>query len=563
VYVADAADGTVQKFTPEGQLVSGWGEDGSIDLSHGGPIKGITVSTTGDLFVSTYRYVFPTANYLWTQIGQDGVSRTQIDAAAVGLGSPGEGGIEINSTGGFYASQEPGGSGGVMYKHPNGRQSSLVYVYPLVFNSSHTNTGIALDRLTNDLYVSQTDHIDQIRPHENCIEAPTPVGPPQNICDPDDSFGQGHLKGAAGLAFAPATRAVYAADAAEDRIAVFKPLPMPSATTGDASASGTTAHIAGHVDPATAGTVTGCRFEYGTDLTYGDGTVPCSPGGPLTAPTDVSADLSGLAPLTTYHYRLTAEGSNGWPSYGADRTFTSPDTLPAVAAGTATGVGPTAATLNAQVNPMGSSTVYRFDYGTSTDYQSATPISEPIGADETGHAVSTQVADLVPGTTYHFRVVAINFSGQTAGPDRTFSTPAAPSMADSAISEVTATGATFTAVVRPSFSPTALRLEYGAGPSLDRTLSGELGADGDTHSVRFRIDGLSPRTGYRVRIVATNAVGSVSGPEIAFTTAGLPTETRPSCKRGFVMRHGKCRKKRHKKGPHRHRHGHGKKRSRR
>jgi hypothetical protein len=44
-----------------------------------------------------------------------------------------------------------------------------------------------------------------------------------------------------------------------------------------------------------------------------------------TTPGNVSATLSGLAPATTYHYRISATNSNGQTTTGVDRTFT---TLP-------------------------------------------------------------------------------------------------------------------------------------------------------------------------------------------------------------------------------------------
>ena len=35
-------------------------------------------------------------------------------------------------------------------------------------------------------------------------------------------------------------------------------------------------------------------------------------------------------------------------------------------------------------------------------------------------SVSTEIAGLLPDTTYHFRVIAVNFSGAAHGPDQTF-----------------------------------------------------------------------------------------------------------------------------------------------
>jgi len=98
-------------------------------------------------------------------------------------------------------------------------------------------------------------------------------------------------------------------------------VPAPGATSlaptsvGDASAS-----LAGVIDPNDA-TLAACSFEYGTALPYTQ-SVPCST---LPAATggyqSVSAQLSGLAPNTSYHYRVLASSPAGVGA-GADVTFT-------------------------------------------------------------------------------------------------------------------------------------------------------------------------------------------------------------------------------------------------
>jgi hypothetical protein len=92
----------------------------------------------------------------------------------------------------------------------------------------------------------------------------------------------------------------------------------PDATTGDASAiSGSGATVAGSITP-NAGSAS-YHFEYGTTTGYGASTAGQTAGG--VAPVAASATLSGLAPNTTYHYRLVATTADG-SAAGADRTFT-------------------------------------------------------------------------------------------------------------------------------------------------------------------------------------------------------------------------------------------------
>jgi hypothetical protein len=91
----------------------------------------------------------------------------------------------------------------------------------------------------------------------------------------------------------------------------------PGVTTGGAAnVAQQTARLTGAVDPN--GDTTGYQFQYGTTSAYGAVTpeVTVSGDGKKT----VTADVSGLAPATTYHYRLIAHNSKG-VSKGGDRTF--------------------------------------------------------------------------------------------------------------------------------------------------------------------------------------------------------------------------------------------------
>lgn len=80
----------------------------------------------------------------------------------------------------------------------------------------------------------------------------------------------------------------------------------------------------------------------------------------------------------------------------------------------------TSAQLTAIVNPNGRETSYYFQYGPSVAYGSQTP-TLAVGSGTTRQKVGQAVSGLIPDTTYHFRVVAVNTSGAVAlGRDRTF-----------------------------------------------------------------------------------------------------------------------------------------------
>jgi thermitase len=128
------------------------------------------------------------------------------------------------------------------------------------------------------------------------------------------------------------------------------PAPVPlTGAASDVTASGAT--LGGSVNPA--GTATSYYFEYGTTSGYGSHTPPQSVGSG-SQPAAVSAPVSGLAPSTTYHYRLVAlRGSVAFP--GADVTFTTPAS-PAPPPGTtpqSPGGAPAPSTPAGPANPGG------------------------------------------------------------------------------------------------------------------------------------------------------------------------------------------------------------------
>jgi hypothetical protein len=97
--------------------------------------------------------------------------------------------------------------------------------------------------------------------------------------------------------------------------------PRPNATTdGTSNITYASAILYGSVNAN--GQATNYLFQYGTTRAYGSQT-PLSAAGNGTITTKVSQPLTGLQPLTTYHYRIVAIGPNG-TALGGDRTFITP-----------------------------------------------------------------------------------------------------------------------------------------------------------------------------------------------------------------------------------------------
>src|SRR5204863_528139 len=204
----------------------------------------------------------------------------------------------------------------------------------------------------------------------------------------------------------------------------------------------TAATLNASVNP-NGGAVSDCRFEYGTSVFY-EASVPCSslPGSGTSA-VAVSAEVEGLAPNTTYHFRIVASNEGGTGT-GVDRTLTTLPNAPRVETRAATALASTSATLNASVNPNGATVgKCRFEYGSTSAYGSSVPCASLPGSGTSAVAVSAEVQGLSANTTYHFRIVASNAGGTGAGADQTFTTvSSAPSVVTGTASALTQSTAT-------------------------------------------------------------------------------------------------------------------------
>ena len=206
-------------------------------------------------------------------------------------------------------------------------------------------------------------------------------------------------------------------------VKVFAPTAVPAVNIDPPS--GVTpfaAHLTGSVTPV--GAVASYRFEYSSDggATWSSAPTEETPTG-AEAPVPVSADLS-LEPVATYTARLVAEDGEG-NNVTFPVVFATPPAQPVAVTGSVSGVGTDKAHLQGTVNPLGAQASYHFEYGTSTAYGSRVPVTEGVaGGGRKAIAVGHDVTGLLPGTVYHYRLVADGPGGQGAGADHTFETPA-------------------------------------------------------------------------------------------------------------------------------------------
>jgi hypothetical protein len=227
----------------------------------------------------------------------------------------------------------------------------------------------------------------------------------------------------------------------------FVPL-VKSAEPGDRT--GISATLRGEVDPDGQG-LTSCVFEVVTVAAFessgfaGAATVPCLPGageiGSGPSFVAVTGNLTGLTAGDTYEYRLvaTTAGPIGGTATTGALAFTAP-AKPAVTGTVAGEISSEFATLQAEINPLGSPTTYFFEIVSAADYDAAAEdpylrgTRTPVPSGEVGEGgvsgdvpagVEQEISRLSPGTEYHFRVVASNGEGESAGEDTTFVTAAA------------------------------------------------------------------------------------------------------------------------------------------
>ena len=198
--------------------------------------------------------------------------------------------------------------------------------------------------------------------------------------------------------------------------------------------------------------------------------------------------------------------------------------LPSVATEDASKVSTTGMVLHGKVNPEGEEIKEcYFEYGTEIGVYTNRVACEQAPSGITGTEdvpVSATLTGLSSSDIRSFRIVATNANGAAHGSDVTVSPPA---LSDEAIANVGVAGAAVDAQIDAGGVATSVHLEYGTSTQYgSSTLEQSAGESVEPVSISLPLAGLSNDTAYHVRIVATNALGTTEGTDVAFATFAVP-----------------------------------------
>ena len=122
-----------------------------------------------------------------------------------------------------------------------------------------------------------------------------------------------------------------------------------------------------------------------------------------------------------YSTRIKVTDNEG-AAYEEAFTITVTATAPTAATVAVSDKTKTTATLNGTVNANNYSTTVSFEYGETTDYGTTVDASPKTVTGTANTSVSAAISGLTAGTTYHYRVKAVNAGGTTYGEDMSFTT---------------------------------------------------------------------------------------------------------------------------------------------
>ena len=206
---------------------------------------------------------------------------------------------------------------------------------------------------------------------------------------------------------------------------------------------------------------------------------------------------------------------------------------PQISGEEATNVALTSATLNGAINACGYYTVINptFEYGLTTTYTHVVPAS-PVTITGSGNTpVTAGIVDLLPNTTYHYRLNATWGGNSFNGVDHTFTTTVGvPTVVTDPATLITQSSAVLNGTVNANNNSTTATFEFGTSTSYGQTFTATPSpVTGNASTpVSYSAGGLLPNSAYHFRAVGTNANGTIYGLDQVFELLPTPAITGPA-----------------------------------
>lgn len=319
--------------------------------------------------------------------------------------------------------------------------------------------------------------------------------------------------------------------------------PEAPVTLGPSAVTGTTATLNGELNPAVTAT-DGYYFTYDTNGTCEPAFVT-PPGAEATQTKRVvSTTVSELVGSTEYTFCVLATNEAGETTSGPPVSFKTPAEKPVVVSEGESAITPFDATLEGSVNPENQETTYHLEYATDSAFTenvktlafggSAPGVgsAQPVGPTGLG-------STLTPSTTYYYRVIAKNATGETQGPTQHFETLTAqkPSLQGEHTGLLTAPETTIEGELDPNYQAitncevlyalqgTGFAAPQAVGCQANNPPENTFGEGAGFVPLIATLTGLQPGASYEYRILATNNTGTEEGAVQTFAVPPAPLLT--------------------------------------
>jgi hypothetical protein len=488
--------------------VSGGGfGDGSV--FEGGPL-GVGVGVLGEVFVSDPGQV--SGQRVLRFDGSGGVLGSfAVDAGTLVLGS-----VAVDSAvvgGGVYVMAVDPNTGAVSVVKYN-ETGTVQRVLDGSGSSLSINFGaLAVDPTDGTVWVTATDFTD-------------PNAPTQVVAGFDrvsgalvGSFGGGTGSPDGGFACLSGLAAhageVFVLDGCKGRVDRYSAAGVFGATVDDGSRG---APVAVASDPVLGEVYVAEQGTQGLQATHfsagGASKVQTFSIAPVTMPNDGGA-LRGLAvgpDATVYVGDVNTNRIERFTAFEGPTVTTDPVVDPES----------TSVVLAGTIDPGGIQSSYHYEWGPDTNYGQITPDVD-AGSGSGPSSAPQEITGLDPNTTYHYRIIGSNSSGQILGEDQSVTTdPAPPVVGSSTVaSAITSSSARIHGSIDPNHSATNFHVEYGTTTGYGSATADEPAGDSPADTpVQTSLTGLEPGTLYHYRIVADNGTGGPQpGADATFITA--------------------------------------------